>query len=280
MVARSGLPFVANRFYHQCMTHAMRLLACLLVLAAIAACGGSGTDAPRSPVISFSSSACKKEAAAKMAALRTFDLMAIEDEAGLDGLRCVAWKRVGASEMKLDLFNFDGACGATWLGDAAVAADGTLELHIDNPSCVVAKCGSCLYDWSFDVAGVPSDQPTTLAIAMNACPDTQAPVVTTVTLGAEAQGIVCGFAYYGALQAEAVDLGTCGQIGMPCTGAYLCGTGSPSTTGTCAAGLACGDDGRSATELLCLVPCTTAADCPRTDVWSCQSGLCRPANPF
>jgi hypothetical protein len=262
------------------MTYAMRLPACLFVCAVIVGCGGSGPDGPGFPVISFSSSACKKEAAAKMAAVRAFDRIVLDDETGLDGLRCVAWKRVGSSGIKLDLFNFDGACGATWSGAAAVAADGTLELRIDNPSCVVMKCGSCLYDWSFDVASVPADKPTSLVIAVNACSTTQAAVTTTVTLGAEAQGIVCGFAYYGALQAEAVDLGTCGQVGMPCTGAYMCGTGSPSTTGTCAAGLTCGDDGLSASELVCLVPCTTTADCPRTDVWSCQSGQCRPANPF
>jgi len=263
------------------MTCAMRFLARSLVVATIASCGGGDTETSRAPLVSFSSSVCKKEAAAKMAAAtRVFDRLVLEDEKGLDGLRCVAWKRLGDNEIKLDLYNFDGACGATWSGDAAVATDGTLELRIDNPSCTIARCGSCLYDWSFHVGGVLPDRPTTVAIAVNACPGTQTPVATALTLGAEAEGIACGFAGYAGLQGEAVQLGTCGQAGMPCTGAYMCGTGSASATGTCATGLACADDGRSATQLLCLMPCATMADCPRTDVFSCQAGLCRPANPF
>jgi hypothetical protein len=58
-------------------------------------------------------------------------------------------------------------------------------------------------------------------------------------------------------------------------GSLLCGTGQFTSTGTCATGLVC-DSSAAANQPVCLVPCATNADCPRTDVWSCQSGLCRP----
>src|SRR5512133_2183795 len=114
------------------MTRAIRKFACLLAFSTLVGCDGS-TDGPRPPAISFSSSACKKDVAAKMAAMPLLDRIVLDSDAGLDGLRCVAWKRVDGNEIKLDLFNFEGACGATWSGDAAVAADGSLELRIDNP---------------------------------------------------------------------------------------------------------------------------------------------------
>jgi hypothetical protein len=206
-----------------------------------------------------------------------YGLMVINNEAGLDGLRCVAWQRVGTGELKIDLYNFDSACGATWAGDAAVAADGTLELHVDNPSCTIAFCGKCLYDWSFDVqAAIPANQATPVAITIDSCKGQQQTVQLSAALGAEDAGISCVFADYGSLTWQAEAAGTCGKAGMPCVGSLLCGTGSLTSTGTCDSGLTC-DSSAAVNEPRCLVPCTTIADCPRADAWSCQSGLCRPA---
>ena len=226
---------------------------------------------------SFSSSACKKDLASKSAMARIRSLLVIQSEADLDGLRCVAWQRVGADELKIDLYNFDSTCGATWSGDAAVAADGTLELHIDNPGCMVAYCGKCLYDWSFDAqATLSANQATPIVIAVDTCKGQQQTVELSATLGAEDAGISCTFADYGALTWQASTVGTCGKAGMPCVGSLLCGSGSCTSTGTCDSGLVC-DSSAAVNEPRCLVPCTSTADCPRPDVWSCQSGLCRPA---
>ena len=229
------------------------------------------------PSTAFASSACKKDLVAKSAMARIYSLMVIDDEAGLDGLRCVAWQRVGADELKIDLYNFDSACGAAWSGDAAVAADGMLELHIDNPGCMVAHCGKCLYDWSFDVqVALPANQTTPVAIAIDTCKGQQQTVQLSAALGAEDTGISCVFADYGALNWQASAAATCGKAGMPCAGSLLCGSGSLTSTGTCDSGLTC-DSSAAVNEPRCLVPCTTTADCPRADAWSCQSGLCRPA---
>lgn len=247
----------------------------LLAGLGILSCGGG--DNPGGQARSFASSVCKKEQTAQSVTALSSNLLVIADETGLAGLRCVAWRRVGASELKLDLYNFDSACGATWSGSAAWAADGSLALHIDNPSCMIAKCGKCLYDWSFDVGLTNSAaQSTQLTITVDACQGQQASAYFTSTIGPEDNGMRCTFADYGAVNEQAVYAGTCGQAGWPCVGSLLCGSGSFTSTGTCDAGLVC-DSSAAENEPSCLVPCTTTADCPRPDAWSCQAGLCRPA---
>ena len=227
---------------------------------------------------SFASTICKKDQTTSQAATLSSSLLVIGDATGLAGLRCVAWQRVGAGEIKLDLYNFESACGATWTGSAAWAVDGSLALHIDNPSCTIAKCGKCLYDWSFDLGfSFSATQATPLSITVDTCQGQQASTYYPLTtIGPEDQGMHCTFADYGALDEQAATAGTCGKAGWPCVGSLLCGSGSSTSTGTCDAGLTC-DSSAAADEPRCLVPCTTAADCPRPDAWSCLAGLCRPA---
>jgi hypothetical protein len=251
----------------------------VLFAIAIGGCGddnGAGSGIP-SVQNAFSSSACKKDTASPSAQVHIRSLNVIDNEAGLEGLRCVAWERVGVGQLKLDLYNFDATCGATWTGDGVVAADGTLALHVDNPGCQVAKCGICLYDWSFDLhVAVPAGQPVSLAVAVDACQGQQATVHSAAVIGTEPKGIRCTLASYGAMNWQADAAGTCGKAGMPCVGSLLCGTGSLASTGTCADGLLC-DSSAAPNEPVCFVPCTTVADCPRVDVYTCQAGLCRPA---
>jgi len=249
--------------------------ACGSDLVAFPADSGTQSNLQTEAANLFSSSACKKEKSSTLLAhLRT--LKVIDNESGLEGLRCIAWQRVGASELKVDLFNFDAACGATWTGDAAVAADGTLDLHVDNPSCTIAKCGKCLYDWSFDAnVSIAARVAVPVAIAVDSCAASQAATTWSEAIGSEDKGIHCTLADYGAMTWQASATSTCGKSGMPCIGSLLCGSGQFTSTGTCATGLVC-DSSAAANQPVCLVPCTTSADCPRTDVWSCQSGLCRP----
>lgn len=244
------------------------IVGCLLVSVA---CG----EGEKGSVVSFGSSACKKEEPAKRLA-RLRSLRAIPSEAGLDGLTCVGWQRTDAG-LILDLYNFEGACGARWTGDGALAADGTLEVRIDNPGCTIAACGTCLYDWSFELSARLPEQAVPLAVVVSACPGEQESRRVTAALGAEASGLACTQASYGALTWQAAAHGTCGQTGMPCEGSLLCGSGSVSTTGTCADGLAC-DNSVVATEPVCRVPCATVADCPRSDVYACDAGLCKPTS--
>lgn len=257
-----------------------------LCVATTLGCGGDGGVADTTPApdagatpqqtqTSFQSSACKKSEAAKSHLARRYHSV-IEDETGLEGLRCVAWKRVGTTELKLDLYNFEGACGTTWVGDAAIGADGAIALDVDNPSCLVAACGKCLYDWSFDIQGAtPAGQPVPLNLTVNTCKGQQAPVQIPATIGAEEQGLACSYADYGGLLWQASATNACGTLAMPCVGSSLCGSGSFTSTGTCSGSLVC-DSSAATNEPRCLVPCSTAQDCPRADAWVCQAGLCRP----
>jgi hypothetical protein len=257
--------------YDPSMRRNERTLVGGLLVALLSACGADD----QSTIVSFGSSACKKETvnASRMAHIRS--LLVIDNEAGLEGLRCVAWQRTSTG-VRLDLYNFDGACGATWTGDGALAADGTLDLHVDNPSCIIAKCGSCLYDWSFTLnTPLPSGAAVPLVVSVDACAATQAATFVSSTLGPAESGITCTLADYGALNSQADAAGTCGQAGMPCVGSLLCGSGSFASTGDCDDGLVC-DSSAAPNEPVCLVPCTTDADCPRQDVYTCTTGLCRP----
>ncbi len=232
--------------------------------AVLLACGGSpgsaslNPDSSSAPEGSFLGSACKKLTTAKNPGL-----LVIDSETGLEGLRCVAWERIGSNEIKLDLYNFDGACGASWTGDGALASDGSLALHIENPTCQLSACGVCLYDWSFDFhAPLPTAQEVPIVIAVDACQGQQATVYSQAVIGAEQQGIRCSQADYTALIVSDVR----GEAGTPCGGG---------SAETCGAGLLC-ESGLTSSDLLCFVPCTTVADCPRSDVYACQAGLCRP----
>jgi len=225
----------------------------------------------------FASSDCKSRPAAKSRLARLRSLKVITDEAGLAGLRCVAWERVGGDTLKVDLYNFDAACAKSWNGDAALAADGTLALNVDNPSCQPEACGICLYDWSFDLhVGPAADGELPVNLTVSACSGQQDGSQRSLVIGSEVKGIRCTLASYGAVNWQASAAGTCGTAGMPCVGSLLCGSGSFTSTGTCADGLVC-DSSAAANEPVCLVPCTTVADCPRADVYACQAGLCRPS---
>ena len=243
----------------------------LAVSTAVAACGGGGSAQD-----SFSSSACKKENTAEMRMARMRSLNVLGSEAGLEGLRCVAWERASDDRLLLDLYNFEGACGAVWTGEGKLAADGSLAVHIDNPSCQIARCGICLYDWSLDLhVSLPVNQSVGLDVAVDSCAGEQTTAHVSAAIGPEATGIRCSLASYGALSWQASAKGTCGQAGMPCEGLLLCGSGSLTSTGTCAAGLVC-DSAAAVDEPVCLVPCATVAECPRADVYTCQAGACRP----
>ena len=163
-----------------------------------------------------------------------------------------------------------------WTGEGSLAANGTFAVHIDNPSCQIARCGICLYDWSLDLhVSPPADQTVGLDVAVDSCAGEQTTAHVAAAIGPEAEGIRCSLAHYGALNEQASAKGTCGQSGMPCEGSLLCGSGSFTSTGTCGPGLVC-DSTAAVNEPLCLVPCTTVADCPRADVYACQAGACRP----
>ncbi|MBX3125760.1 MAG: hypothetical protein KF718_03555 [Polyangiaceae bacterium] len=251
-----------------------RVASVALALLLLGACGGeesSPSSTPGDTLLSFKGSACKKEGTGGQA------LTADEAYAGL---QCIRWKSLGADKLSIELFNFEGACGAQWKGQSQALADGVVELRAGNPGCLLAACGSCMYDWTFDVkVATSADLP--LSIVTDPCPGEQQPhtVTATLPLTSAPDGELCRYADYSGLGWQAMSLGTCGHAYMPCrTSGGMC---SPegSSTEPCAVGLTCAD-GAGAGEPVCHAPCAGDGDCAPAGILTCQDGLCRPAKPW
>lgn len=246
------------------------ILGGLALLLAASACGSdeSGSSSGGGNLVSFKGSACKKDSAGG----------ALTVEEAQAGLQCIRWKPGASGAIAIELVNFAGACGAQWKGQSK-EVDGGVELRVVNPECLLAACGVCIYDWSFEVkATAGADLP--LSVVTDPCPDEQPPttVSTTLPLSTLEQGELCRYADHGALGWQASSLGTCGKPYMPCkTTNGMCQ--GPSGDPPCDTGLTCAD-GAKAGEQVCHAPCTGDAECVPAGTLTCQDGLCRPAKPW
>jgi hypothetical protein len=243
-----------------------RILLGLSLTLALSSCGANDSESTGSPdggSVAFQSSACKKDNA-----------QALSEADARAGLKCIRWQPLDGGKLRFELTNFEGACGANWAGKANVG-EGGLELWATNPSCRIASCGWCIYDWTFDVEA-PADTSLALSVVTDPCPGQQEParVTATLPLSTSPQGELCRYAHHGALSWQAAALGSCGQAYMPCRGSDICGVGASSES--CDTGLVCADGG--AGQQVCHAPCT--ADCGPGGALTCQDGLCRPANPW
>jgi hypothetical protein len=245
-------------------------------------CSGTETQNPVSPLLSFKGSPCKKEAnqaSGTGTATAAQALVSIDYSPETAGLQCIAWEAVGTDKLKIDLYNFEGACGAQWTGKAAIENDGGLGLSLVNPECMIASCGWCIYDWSFEVEGVDLGRPLTVGVGIDTCPGEQAIRNATATLPVDAQssGILCNYANFNALGWQALSLKTCGTLAMPCNGTSMCQSYPVTTDLTCQGDLVCSDNG-NADERICAKPCSVDDDCGTLGVLECRDGLCRPKN--
>jgi hypothetical protein len=145
-----------------------------------------------------------------------------------------------------------------------------LDLSIGAHQCIVAACGSCAYDFHFDVA--PIDTSGTLEVALEeaSCSDEDPKVLgVSLPLDTQSEGVRCRF-----LGAVGFDQ-KCGIARAPrCTADY-----SPSNTACddenarlCGEGLVC-VDGLDSSRGICVTACESDQDCP-LDIESCQSGAC------
>jgi len=253
------------------MSRTKTLSALTLTLGLVAACGSDDASSSSSDgaFVSFAGSACKGGSA---------NGGALTAEEAYAGLQCVRWKTLDGGKLKVDLLNFEGGCGAQWKGQAT-ELDGGLELRLVNPGCMLAACGSCIYDWSFEVrAKGGADLP--ISIVTDPCPGEQTPDTdsATIPLGATPEGELCRYADHGALGWQAMSLSSCGKAYMPCrVKGGMCDPsgGEPE----CDTGLTCAD-GASATEKVCHAPCKVDGDCQPSGTMKCDAGLCRPAKPW
>lgn len=254
------------------------------------ACTGTETQNPNSPLKAFYDSGCKKETAnlttESTSSTRNMDAFAQllgSTNYGTEtvGLKCFAWETSDSGQLKLDLHNFESACGAKWSGTAVSAESGSLALAVENPECAIARCGTCIYDWSFDVSGIDRTKPLDVTFTIDVCPGEQDVKAYTVRLPLDERntGILCNYANFNALGWQAAALSECGTLGMPCDGTSMCTGTASSMDPTCLDDSVCSDNGNP-DERVCVKSCTNNEDCGSHDVLTCKEGLCRPKTTF
>lgn len=241
------------------------------------ACNGTETQNPASPLKGFGDSGCKKLAKTSLEQKTLSQKQAVVSSAyGVEtaGLKCFAWESAGTT-LKVDLYNFEGPCGAEWTGNAKLDDEGALSLGLENPGCRVASCGWCIYDWSFELEGIDTSKPLSVVLGIDKCPGTGDIVSASAVLplDSQAEGISCNYANWNALTWQAAYLGTCGTVGMPCRNGIsgLCSEGPTD----CEDGLVCGAAGAPG-ENTCIKACSSDVDCGSSGVLRCEESLCRP----
>lgn len=246
----------------------MKHVAIWAFLAMVAGCAGGGTetDNPASPLKDFTASGCKNREP-------TGNPQALVLASDADGLQCVEWETNGSGTLTLRLLNFPEPCGNAYLGSAAQAADGALELSVHKDTCAALKCGLCVFDFEYELSGIASDAPLPLRLGSAACASEPATFSDELTLPLPEQpnGILCRYLERSALEWYSRGRSSCSQRNMPC------GACDSADQTTCNDGLACSAiaDGDSR----CLQTCAGDEDC-RGGLGSCTDGVCQVSAGF
>jgi hypothetical protein len=257
------------------------LLGCALscVLGSIApSCTGTETD---NPVVDFARTGCKNRAdgAGTLESVGRAASALTLDRADYNGLYCFAWDAREDDRLRIDVLNAVGSCHVDWALGASRLDSGGLALAVQNNECAIAACGSCAYDFEFDVGGVDRTAPLRLEFSQLDCEGKPARDATTVTLPIDErpQGVVCQEGGRGLANL----LLSCGSPWFPpCASSE----GRPNGPGRCDSPIAC-DPGlicEPRTEQafdMCLRACETDADCA-LDVEFCDAGACRLRDTF
>ena len=259
-----------------------RILPVLMLLLSVQ-CTGTETENPAAPLISFQGTECKKELAIGTKGLPPPDAGRVASAASkvalfdtsYDGLQCIAWQKLDVDSYRFELGNFHGSCGIEWQGSASVARDGTVALHAINSDCRAAACGWCMYDWAFEVRGVPESEDAHLVISQvndqgNSCDSSRAPDDVTIPTSSAEQGTVCRPTFRAATDVFGRTLDTPGTLHMPC---------DPAVATPCTGELSCGPLA-SADDLRCLARCSDDSDCTLPGILTCQAGTCRLARTW
>jgi hypothetical protein len=249
-----------------------RFVPLVLSFGLAAGCGGTETGNPIDPGSTlghFEASSCKKGTGLADGSVGQTQ-QALVTSSEYEGLQCIAWERKDGGAVTLQLLNFPGGCGVTWDGRAEKNG-ATLELRLVNTDCRNARCGSCIYDYRFDLSGIAESSELPLKIGTMECatdPAVHWDYETTLHLADGREGVVCRYAPRGTL----VWVGKCAERNLPCGSDAVCGM-------TCAGGLTCASvDGASDTR--CLASCQADADCSPATAMTCQDGTCRLATTW
>jgi hypothetical protein len=236
-------------------------------------CTSAGTETDN-PVVDFNATDCKggEELSLAPAVARTraaLDMPANDYE----GLHCYAWQINDGGTITIDVINYGSGCGIEWsLADSVLDAE-HVELGIRNAACIVAGCGSCTYDLSFEVKGVALDAPVEVQVREAGCDGADDHVLRAVELpiDREREGMLCRQTSGGfPPECGGPRRPPCDNV-VPYDGVGTCSDG-------CVEGLVCVERALDDRDL-CFTPCEEDADCP-LDIESCQDGACRLRETF
>ncbi len=236
----------------------------------------SGGDKDKtSSAIDFAASPCKDGTTGDDAVPELYSLYTMSDSRALEGLNCVSWKHDGVDKLSADLLNFTSACIMGWKGEVARPGPNQVDLIVENSDCDIGACGSCIYDWSFDLEGIPKGEDLALTVSVWVYPregcdwdvdpaDELEEYHLDISKDTLASGMVCRYV-------RPMELEWLQKIGGP----YLY------CTDTCDEGLECAphpDADNYPESTICLIPCSegdTDQPCPDPDLTSCIDGYCQ-----
>lgn len=229
------------------------------VFSLVSCAGGTETDNPAVSLKDFSSSNCKN---------RDVDggPQGLRLERSPDGLQCVTWTSESGA-LRVQLLNFPEPCGDRYLGAARLDGD-ALTLSVYKDSCQVFRCGTCVFDFDFEVQGLAAgrDLPLELGSAVCETEPTTFEDELTLPLNEQPSGAACRYLERSAAEQYGRERGACGVANMPC------GDCMSADQTSCEAGTTCTVVGDG--DSRCLTPCESDDDCV-SGVTACSSGFCR-----
>jgi hypothetical protein len=236
------------------------VMAFLATLSAAVSCAGGTETGNPATLNDFASSACKNQQLSD-------GPQALSLASDTDGLQCVEWTRSGAA-LQLRLLNFPEPCGNAYLGTATLTAAGSLELAVHKDTCAVFKCGLCVFDFEYELSGVPADKPLPIRVGSAACDSAPTTFTEELTLPIDQQdsGIVCRYLAASPLDWYSRGRGSCGERNMPC------GKCDEADQTTCASDLQCSELGEG--DARCLATCSSDDDCA-AGITVCRDGVCQ-----
>ena len=185
------------------------------------------------------------------------------------GLECVEWEYSGES-LQLVVSNFTSGCAIEWEGETRLVAPGEIVMTLRNPSCEVARCGSCAYDARSEVNGPRADllgldgETRRVTLEVRDCNGEPSDSISWQLGPNSERGIRCepvdGWAWlYG--KSSSSDLFDETQLNLYA----VCGEAEGAVE--------CTED-RSCNGGYCVPACSATEDCPLGGALTCQDGAC------
>jgi hypothetical protein len=247
-----------------------KLFLCALALPLSMCTAGTETD---NPLVEFDASACKKGEALTLPSDVMRSAPGLElDPDQYEGLHCFAWEVTASGSLQIDILNHASGCGVEWVAGGVAIESDELSITARNAICAVAGCGSCIYDLTFEVAGVDTDRSVELTFNEDDCTTVEPSATLTLPLDESREGVIC--------REKPLPIGldsVCGvQHAPPCS---MESRGLKCEAGACDGDLRCVVQPDNEYYDICLEACETDEDCT-LDVDGCQDGLCRLRETF